>query len=90
MTDEELIAEAERMVSELQETADPEAKLMTLSRAWALLQRVITDLEQRAEHGEAEPADAERIHALAAGFEQGTRNFAEVLRTTLTGDEPAT
>jgi hypothetical protein len=88
MTDEELIAEAERLVSELQETPDPEAKLMVLSRAWALMQRVIADLEQRAEVGEADPSDAERIHALATGFEEGTRNLAQVLRVTLNDETP--
>jgi hypothetical protein len=88
MTDEELIADAERMIGELQQTQDPEQKLIVLSRAWSLLQRVIADLEQRAESGDAEPADAERIHALAAGFEQGTRNFAQVLRTNLTSEGP--
>jgi hypothetical protein len=86
MTDEELIAEAERLVSELRETQDPEAKLMVLSRAWSVMQRVIADLEQRAEAGEADPTDTERIHALAAGFEEGTRNFAQVLRVTLDDD----
>jgi hypothetical protein len=50
------------------------------------MQRVIADLEQRAEAGEADPTDTERIHALAAGFEEGTRNFAQVLRVTLDDD----
>lgn len=83
MTDEELIAEAERLAGELRQTADPEAKLMVLSRAWALMQRVIGDLEQRAEAGEADVEDAERIHALAAGFAEGTQNFAQVLKANL-------
>ena len=88
MTDQELIAEADRLVSELRETQDPEAKLIVPSRAWALMQRVIADLEQRAETGEADPTDTERIHALATGFEEGTRNFAQILRATLDDEAP--
>lgn len=83
MTGEDLIAEAERLVSELHQTEGPEAKLMVLSRAWALLQRVIEDLEHRAEAGNAGPEDAQRIQALAAGFAAGTRNFAQVLKANL-------
>ena len=88
MTDQELVSEAESLVSELQQTQDPEAKLIVLSRAWALMQRVIEDLEHRAEANEVDPSDTERIHALAAGFEEGTRNFAEVLRAALDDEAP--
>jgi hypothetical protein len=88
MTDQELVAEAESLVSELQQTQDPEAKLIVLSRAWALMQRVIGELEHRAGAGEVDPSDTERIHALAAGFEEGTRNFAEVLRAALDDEAP--
>jgi hypothetical protein len=86
MGDHGLVAEAEELVRELQQTTGHDERLVLLSRGLAVTQRIIGELERRVEAGEARPEEVERVRAISTHFEDGSREFAELLRHELADD----
>ena len=87
MAEHGLVEEAEELVRELERVQNHEERLALLSRGMAVTQRIIGELERRVETDEAQPEDVERVRAISAHFEAGSREFAALLRHELQGGE---